>query len=90
MPEFLTEKFSSSEAMCSNILEETGVTLLPGSDFGFSKKRMIVRLSFIDFDGYAFMKSVSDTENIDDNLIFKFAPKVVEGTKKLKTWTESM
>ena len=55
MPEFLIEKFSTAEEMCDNILEETGVALLPGSDFGFSKERMIARLSFTDFNGNEFM-----------------------------------
>ena len=90
MPEFLIEKFSSSEAMCSNILEETGVTLLPGSDFGFSKKRMIARLSFTDFNGHKFMQNIKQTKKINLNLISKFAPKIIEGTKKLKIWTESI
>jgi len=35
------------------------------------------------------MKSVSDTENIDDNLISKFAPNIVDGVNKLKRWSES-
>ena len=89
MPEFLSKKFSTASEMCNSILNETGVALLPGSDFGFSKDKMIVRLSFTDFDGHAFMKSISDTKNINDNLISKFAPKVVEGTKRLKDWAES-
>ena len=41
MPEFVKakSKFSSSSEMCNNILKETGVALLPGSDFGFDKKK---------------------------------------------------
>ena len=89
MPEFINKNFSSSDEMCSDILKETGVVLLPGSDFGFSKNKMIVRLSFTDFDGHTFMKSVSDTENIDDNLLSKFAPNIVDGVNKLKKWSES-
>ena len=89
MPEFLNKKFSTASEMCSSILSETGVALLPGSDFGFLKDKMIARLSFTDFDGHVFMKGVSNTKNIDENLIFKFAPKVVEGTKRLKDWVES-
>ena len=38
MPEFLNKKFNSSSEMCDNILKETGVALLPGSDFGFEEK----------------------------------------------------
>ena len=89
MPEFLIEKFSTSEEMCSNILKKTGVALLPGSDFGFSKERMITRLSFTDFNGGEFMQNVKKTKKIDMNSISKFAPKIIEGTKKLKDWVES-
>jgi len=90
MPEFLIKKFSTSEEMCSDILKQTGVALLPGSDFGFSKDRMIVRLSFTDFDGYKFMNNMKATKKVDLNLISEFAPKIIEGTKKLKTWSESL
>ena len=89
MPEFFVTKFSTSEEMCSNILKETGVALLPGSDFGFSKKRMIARLSFTDFDGNEFMKNINENKKIDLSLISKFAPKIIEGTKRLKEWVES-
>ncbi len=88
MPEFLIEKFSTAEEMCSNILKETGVALLPGSDFGFSKERMITRLSFTDFNGGEFMQNIKKTKKIDINSISKFAPKIIEGTKKLKLWSE--
>ena len=89
MPEFLNKKFSTSSEMCNSVLKETGVALLPGSDFGFSKDKMIARLSFTDFDGHVFMKNVLDTQNIDDDLIFKFSPNIVEGVNKLKKWSES-
>ena len=89
MPEFLNKKFSTSSEMCNSVLKEAGVALLPGSDFGFSKDKMIARLSFTDFDGHVFMKNVLDTQNIDDDLIFKFSPNIVEGVNKLKKWSES-
>jgi aspartate aminotransferase len=38
-PEFTNAKFSSSADMCKDILNETGVALLPGSDFGINKKK---------------------------------------------------
>ena len=90
MPEFLIKKFSTSQDMCSDILEKTGVALLPGSDFGFSKERMIVRLSFTDFNGQEFMDCIKKNNKLDTSLISKFAPKIVEGTNKLKLWSESL
>jgi aspartate aminotransferase len=89
MPEFLNKKFNTSSEMCDNILKETGVALLPGSDFGFDKNKMLARLSFTDFDGQEFMKQTQNGQAIDKNLILKFAPKIVEGVDKLKKWSTS-
>ena len=90
MPEFLNKKFKSSSEMCDNILEETGVALLPGSDFGFDENKMLARLSFTDFDGQNFMNKIQNKKKIDNNLIFELAPKIVEGVDKLKKWSESI
>ena len=90
MPEFLNKKFNNSSEMCNNILKETGVALLPGSDFGFDKEKMFARLSFTDFDGKNFMRQIKSNQKIDDNLILEFAPKIVEGVNKLKKWSESL
>jgi len=90
MPEFLNKKFNSSSEMCDNILKETGVALLPGSDFGFEKNKMLTRLSFTDFDGQNFMNQTQNTQKIDNGLILKLAPKIVEGVDKLKKWSESL
>ena len=90
MPEFLNKKFNSSSEMCDSILNDTGVALLPGSDFGFDQKQMLARLSFTDFDGQKFMNEIKDDETIDFDKISKLAPKVVEGVDKLKKWSESI
>ncbi|MBD1136385.1 aminotransferase class I/II-fold pyridoxal phosphate-dependent enzyme [Pelagibacterales bacterium SAG-MED49] len=90
MPEFLNKKFNSSSEMCDNILKDTGVALLPGSDFGFEKSRMLARLSFTDFDGQKFMDQIKVYQIIDDNTINEFAPKIIEGVDKLKKWSESI
>ena len=90
MPEFINAKFESSSEMCDKILKETGVALLPGSDFGFDKDRMLARLSFTDFDGQNFMNQIQHNQKIDISLISKFAPKIVEGVYKLNKWSESI
>ena len=90
MPEFLDKKFKNSDQMCRDLLNKTGVILLPGSDFGFSKDKMIARLSFTDFNGEDFMKNISHETNINFDVISKFAPKVVEGTKRLSEWSKSL
>ena len=90
MPEFLNKKFNSSSEMCDSILNDTGVALLPGTDFGFDQTQMLARLSFTDFDGQEFMNQIEDNQKIDINHIAKFAPKIIEGVDKLKKWSESI
>tara|TARA_Y100001970_G_scaffold5335_1_gene6047 strand:- start:118 stop:1344 length:1227 start_codon:yes stop_codon:yes gene_type:complete len=90
MPEFLNNKFHSSSEMCDDLLKNTGVALLPGSDFGFKSNRMLARLSFTDFDGQAFMDEIEDNQIIKDKEIQKLAPKIIEGVDKLKKWSESL
>ncbi len=90
MPEFLNNKFKTSDEMCGDILKDTGVALLPGSDFGFDPKKMLARLSFTDFDGQKFMDQIDENEIIDDEKINKLAPMVVQGVDRLKKWSESL
>jgi len=88
MPEFMNKKFKTSDEMCTEILNKKGVAILPGSDFGFPKDKMITRLSYTDFDGKKFMSEINLETNINEEIIKNFAPKIIEGTKKLKDWAE--
>ena len=76
--------------MCESILKDTGVALLPGSDFGFKSNKMLARLSYTDFDGKIFLENISGSKKLDDELIKKYAPNVVEGTRRLSEWSKSL
>ena len=89
-PEFINAKFSSSSEMCKEILDKTGVALLPGSDFGLDKKKMIARLSYTHFDGNIFLKNTTGSKILDTDDLKKYAPNVVEGTSRLKDWSNSL
>ena len=90
MPEFKNKKYKNSSKLCEAILDETGVAMLPGSDFGFTPKRMLTRLSYTDFNGTEFFKNVSNYKSIDDDMIKKYAPNVVEGVSKLTNWAQNL
>ena len=90
MPEFKNKKFKSSSKLCEAILNETGVAMLPGSDFGFKPSKMITRLSYTDFDGVEFYKNVSSDNSISDKLVKRYAPNVVEGVSKLSNWAKNL
>ena len=89
MPDFtklLSHKFENSKIFCKTLLDETGVAVLPGSDFGFSHDKLIFRLSYVDFDGSKFLKA-DDNQIIEENLS-KFAPKIVEGIQQIINFTK--
>ena len=90
MPEFINKKFKNSSKLCEVILKETGVAMLPGSDFGFKPKKMLTRLSYTDFNGTEFFNNVSNYNSIDDDMIKKYAPNVVEGVSKLSNWAKNL
>jgi len=89
-PEFINAKFTTSSEMCKNILDKTGVALLPGSDFGLERKKMIARLSYTDFDGENFLKNTSGSKSLNTDDLEKYAPNIVNGISKLKEWSKSL
>ena len=89
-PEFTNAKFSSSSEMCKDILNKTGVALLPGSDFGLHNNKMVARLSYTDFDGSNFLKNTLGSKNLDKADLEKYAPNIVEGVSRLKEWSSSL
>ena len=90
MPEFPNKKYKTSTEMCEKILDDTGVAMLPASDFGFNSKKMLTRLCYIDFDGVEFLKTNMNGKILDDKIIEKYAPNVVEGIKKLSNWAKNL
>ena len=89
-PEFINAKFLSSSEMCNDILNKTGVALLPGSDFGLDSNKMLARLSFTDFNGVDFLKNYLGSKKLDNADLKKYAPNIVDGVATLKEWSNSL
>ena len=90
MPEFINKKYKTSSDLCVSILKETGVALLPGSAFGFRPSKMLVRLSFTDFDGSNFLKNISIGKKISNYDVEKYAPNIVNGVQILSNWAKKL
>ncbi len=81
-------EISTSEQLCETILKDTGVALLPGSEFGRSKEEFSARLAFVDFDGKNILQKLLsnlDILNKDDH-ISTICPQVENGLHQLNTW----
>jgi aspartate aminotransferase len=79
----------SSAAFCARILSDTGVAMLPGSDFGQPPEDLTARLALVDFDGASVMQalaSVSADADPDDAFLRQHCEAVVEGIDRLCAW----
>ena len=90
MPDFtklLKDKYKTSAALCNSLLKDTGVAVLPGSDFGFDEDKLIFRLGFVDFNGEQFLKYSYSKNTLEEKDLILFAPKVVKGIQKIIDWS---
>jgi len=80
---------TSGAKLCSRILEDTGVAVLPGSAFGRSRNDLTARLAYVDFDGAAAI-AAAETVPLDQELPEGFLPhycgRVLEGIRLLAEW----
>ncbi|SFR82209.1 aspartate aminotransferase [Marinobacter daqiaonensis] len=83
----------TSAAFCTALLEDTGIAILPGSDFGFVPDQMSARLAFVDFDGSAALQLASgafaDAE-LGDEFVHQASPKLVTAMDRLEAWLKGL
>lgn len=71
----------TSNALCQQLLKDTGVALLPASAFGFDQHYLAARLAYVDFQAPADNRSFSVKEN---------CPNIVEGIDKICNWVSKL
>lgn len=69
----------TSAVFCEKLLDETGVALLPSSDFGFAPEVLAARLSYVDFDGASSLENPAAPAPV-------LAPKVLEAIGRMAEW----
>jgi aspartate aminotransferase len=83
----------TSQALCQALLEDTGVAILPASDFGFVPDHLGARLAFVDFDGRAALElaggDYAGTE-LDDGFVQQACPRLVTAMDKMEQWLKSL
>lgn len=83
---------SNSPDLCTLLLEETGIALLPGVAFGRPSRELTARLSFVDFDGEKLLNIVEENpyHHLHNNTFLEqHCPRIVEAMRVLKNWLDS-
>lgn len=79
----------TSEEFCNRLLEDTGVALLPGSDFGRPEEEFTARLAYVDFSGSHAMSSAAGIpphRELDDHFLSRHCGKVLEAVDLIGDW----
>jgi len=79
--------------LTTNLLENTGVALLPGSVFGRPEEEYTARLSYVDFDGaraLAAAENVPAESPLPENFMDTYCSHLLEGTKAIVAWAKSL
>ena len=81
-------KIDTSTKLSHHLLDNYGVALLPGSDFGFKSNELFFRMAFVDFDGEKVMKAYNKVKNIDENFIKEHCERIYDGVQQLIAFTK--
>ena len=73
---------TSDKQLCSRMLDDVGVALLPGSAFGMAPQSLTARLAYVDFDGEAALEDIDDIETG----VPACAAKMLEGISVMSEW----
>lgn len=75
--------------LCTHLIENTGVMLLPGSSFGRTPGELTARLAYVDFDGdhalNALARNGVDTE-VDERFLRRYCGQTLEAVEKICRW----
>lgn len=82
---------TTSIQLCDRLLEETGVAMLPGTDFGRPANELTARIAFVDFDGaHALVgaEGIPLDQELSDDFLALHCNKVLTALDRLCSWLE--
>ena len=84
--------FTSNE-MCNAILKDTGVAMLPGSEFGLAPGELVSRMAYVDFNGAEALNAAAvewGEKKLNGTFVHACCPHIAEGTDQLIRWLQSL
>lgn len=80
---------TSAATLCTRLLDETGVAVLPGSDFGRPASELTVRMAYVDFDGTKALSGSAEIpldQELGPDFLDHYCLKVTTAIRKLCAW----
>jgi len=82
----------TSEELAARLLEETGVAVLPGTDFGRAPDELSVRLAVVDFDGAKALEAIQvlpDGDELSEVTVRSLCANVTDGVDRMAEWARA-
>ena len=83
-PQLQERGVRTAEDLCREILEGTGVAVLPGTAFGRPIGELTMRLAYVDFDGKAAIAAADGA--LDEAWMRQHCPRVLDGIDRICAW----
>lgn len=80
----------TSTRLSHHLLDNYGVALLPGTDFGFKSDELFFRMAFVDFDGEKVMEAYKKEIKIDELFIKENCLSIYKGVQQLIKFTREI
>ncbi len=84
------KKIFTSRELCADLLQQTGVAVLPGSDFGRPAEELTVRLAFVDFDGAKALCNYPANHQLDSAYLTSCCTNTLEAVDRIVDWLEAL
>ena len=85
----MSENIGTGKELCARLLADTGVAVLPGSDFGRPEEELTVRIAFVDFDGRETLDNYPADGKVDRAFVGQHCGKTIEAVRRLVDWIGS-
>jgi aspartate aminotransferase len=81
---------STSTELCDRLLANTGVAILPGSDFGRPPGELVARVAYVNFNGGGALAAVAAGEIVDNGFLDRHCHPTLESIDRLCQWIEDL
>ncbi|MCP5305732.1 MAG: aminotransferase class I/II-fold pyridoxal phosphate-dependent enzyme [Chromatiaceae bacterium] len=78
----------SGQAFCERLLDETGVAVLPGVNFGRPPQELSLRLAVVDFDGARALQKAAE-EPVDEAFVGQYCHRVTQAIDRMAEWASA-
>ena len=82
---------TTGRTLCSRLLEETGVAILPGCEFGRPDAELTARLAYVDFDGaraLAALESTVTNGSLPESFLRVYCGKILTSVDRIGEWVQ--